>query len=658
MNSPTSEPVPDETSSAMKFTYPSGARPLEGYTIKRGIGRGGFGEVYFAVSDAGKEVALKLIRRHLEVELRGVRQCLNLKHPNLLALHDIRSDEQDDRWVVMEYISGDSLEAAIDRNPNGMPEEELLDWFHGIVAGVGYLHDRGIVHRDLKPGNIFKDEGIIKIGDYGLAKFVSCSRRSGQTETVGTVHYMAPEISRGRYGKEVDTYALGIILYEMLTGRAPFEGESVAEVLMKHLDTPPDLSPLKSPFREIVGKALEKNPEKRFKHVKEMLAALPGAAGATVGGYHSKVVRDSFESQRTQTEQHAAQNHYAGSNKEAEFVDHIEVVDDEEPVWRWVRGTFQQMSDAWHQADLNPIVRIVIMVFGIILLLSSASMLFPLAFVLAIVYGVYRAIRSIVLLSTNTHTSHPKPRIHAPPGAQQNRNKNHVPRHARRTENWRKQPAKPPVPPKSGRQKLTELTGSMLLAALVTAIMTIVMMVLRQDDPMQPEEVVWMGLVGVIGSWLVMIPAKVWEGSDVEQTARRFTMLVAGLLLGFVAAGLAQVFNIAFLPHSTGVYSQWLGKGVSANFYSESGEPTMLAFLAYFGFLMFILRWWKQADPNRSSRLSLWSTAVSVFGAWVLYIFWPFPQPWGLMLAAVIAVSVQLSSPLNKRALNQHWVEG
>ena len=74
----------------MRFTYPSGSRPLEGYTIKRGIGRGGFGEVYFAVSDAGKEVALKLIRRNLDVELRGVTQCLNLKHPNLLALYDVK----------------------------------------------------------------------------------------------------------------------------------------------------------------------------------------------------------------------------------------------------------------------------------------------------------------------------------------------------------------------------------------------------------------------------------------------------------------------------------------------------------------------------------------------------------------------------------------
>src|SRR5215213_3447116 len=152
----------------MRFTYPSGSRPLEGYTIKRGVGRGGFGEVYFAVSDAGKEVALKLIRRNLEVELRGVTHCLNLKHPNLVALYDIRTDEHEDRWVVMEYVSGESLEDLIDRYPEGMPPEVAVRWFDGICAAVAYLHDHGIVHRDLKPANIFIDDGVIKIGDYGL----------------------------------------------------------------------------------------------------------------------------------------------------------------------------------------------------------------------------------------------------------------------------------------------------------------------------------------------------------------------------------------------------------------------------------------------------------------------------------------------------------
>ena len=216
-----SEPE-DRPKGGARFTYPSGSQPLDGYTIKRGVGRGGFGGVYYAVSDAGKEVALKLIRRNLDVELRGVTHCLNLKHPNLVALYDIKSDENDDRWVVMEYVSGESLEDAIDRHPHGMPVELAIEWFSGIAAGVAYLHDHGIVHRDLKPANIFLDEGTVKIGDYGLSKFISCSRRSGQTESVGTVHYMAPEIANGRYGREIDTYALGIILYEMLTGHVPF----------------------------------------------------------------------------------------------------------------------------------------------------------------------------------------------------------------------------------------------------------------------------------------------------------------------------------------------------------------------------------------------------------------------------------------------------
>ena len=86
----------------MKFAYASGSRPLEGYTIKRGIGVGGFGEVYFALSDAGKEVALKRVQRHLDVELRGVSQCMNLKHGNLIGLYDIKYDDEGQAWVVRQ----------------------------------------------------------------------------------------------------------------------------------------------------------------------------------------------------------------------------------------------------------------------------------------------------------------------------------------------------------------------------------------------------------------------------------------------------------------------------------------------------------------------------------------------------------------------------
>src|SRR5687768_15524780 len=127
---------------SMKFTYPSGSRPLERYTIKRGVGRGGFGEVYYATSDAGKEVALKLVRRNLEVELRGMTQCLNLKHPNLISLYDIRQDGHEAYWVVMEYVAGEGLEQILARHPNGLPQEEAVACMRQVCAGVAYLHDR------------------------------------------------------------------------------------------------------------------------------------------------------------------------------------------------------------------------------------------------------------------------------------------------------------------------------------------------------------------------------------------------------------------------------------------------------------------------------------------------------------------------------------
>ena len=258
----------------MKFTYSSGQRPLEGFTLKRGVGRGGFGEVYFAVSDGGKEVALKLVRGDTQIELRGVAQCLNLKHPNLVNLYDLRTDNQGDHWVVMEYVAGEPLNVVLGRHPNGLPRELAREWFLGLARAVAYLHDHGIVHRDLKPANIFLENGTVKVGDYGLCKSIGSSQRTAQTHSVGTVHYMAPEISTGNYGKQIDTYAAGIILYEMLTGRVPFDGESSGEILMKHLTTPPDLSKVPAEYLPIVSKALAKNPAQRYASMAEMARAV------------------------------------------------------------------------------------------------------------------------------------------------------------------------------------------------------------------------------------------------------------------------------------------------------------------------------------------------------------------------------------------------
>jgi hypothetical protein len=265
----------------MKFTYGSGQRPLDGYVLKRGIGRGGFGEVYFAVSDGGKEVALKLLRggNNNDIELRGVAQCLNIKHPNLVGLYDLKTDAQGDPWVVMEYVSGEPLSTVLNRHPNGLPAELAQQWFLALTKAVACLHDHGIVHRDLKPGNIFLENGTVKVGDYGLSKFISGSQRTAQTQSVGTVHYMAPEISTGNYGKQIDVYAAGVILYEMLTGHVPFDGESAGEILMKHLTSPPDLTKVPVDYLPVVAKALSKNPAHRYASMSEMARAVE-AVGA------------------------------------------------------------------------------------------------------------------------------------------------------------------------------------------------------------------------------------------------------------------------------------------------------------------------------------------------------------------------------------------
>jgi len=253
----------------MKFTFRSGTKPLEGFTLKRGVGQGGFGEVYLAISDFGKEVALKLLHKHAEIELRGVEPCLNIKHPNLLHLYDLRKDSRGNYWLVMEYILGDSLAGVLPREGRGLPESMVREWFLALARAVNHLHDHCIVHRDLKPGNIFIEHGTLKVGDYGLCKTLSDSK-AGNTANIGTVHYMAPEISRGDYNKQIDVYACGIILYEMLTGKPPFDGESVGEILMKHLTEVPDLAHIPDAYREIVRRALDKNPVRRYPGMLEM----------------------------------------------------------------------------------------------------------------------------------------------------------------------------------------------------------------------------------------------------------------------------------------------------------------------------------------------------------------------------------------------------
>src|SRR3954447_16051159 len=259
------------------FQYKHGDRPLDGYTIQRGAGRGGFGEVYYAISDSGREVALKVIQTYEQIELRGISQCMNLKSPHLVTVFDVKYGTDGKPWVIMEYVGGPSLRQILDSTPSGVGTQKAAFFLREIAKGLNYLHECGIVHRDLKPANIFYENGYVKIGDYGLSKAISTSHHSGQTVTVGTLHYMAPEVGAGCYDRSVDIYALGALLFEMLTGQPPFFGVSPAEALMKHLSAPVRLEGIEEHVATVRRRALEKDPAQRYQSVQEMVEGVFGA---------------------------------------------------------------------------------------------------------------------------------------------------------------------------------------------------------------------------------------------------------------------------------------------------------------------------------------------------------------------------------------------
>ena len=651
----------------MKFLYASGARPLEGYSIKRGIGRGGFGEVYYATSDGGKQVALKLIRRNLDVEVRGVSHCMNLKNPNLLALYDIKQDEEDNTWVVMEYISGETLEDVVARSPQGLPVPEVLAWIHGIGAGVAYLHDRGIVHRDLKPGNVFCDEGIVKLGDYGLSKFISSSRRSGQTESVGTVHYMAPEVANGRYGKEIDIYALGIMLFEMLTGHVPFEGESVGEVLMKHLTAQPELNDIAEPYRTAVARALEKDPTKRVRSVKEFLAALPQPASQTVL-VDTSATKPPLEEDDAQAADIAdaqvarAMGAAAAADARAAGAAHIaqapaqasaQPTVDEEPILKALTDTWRQFRTAWDDANFNTPTRVILIILGISVLISTAPTWMPALVIGGMCYAVYRAVRAIKGTSPKAVPQMAAaPEIAAVAVAERQAERRRR-AELRRSSGRRRDPLVAATIVKTPREKFTELTGSMLLSALVCVVLSVVAFLVLQpsyDNNLVSAQFMWLAMLATAGAWMILVPSKLWEGTRGDATLRRFVLLMMGLALGGFGF-LVQSVLMVNLPYHAGATSMIadgeLAAGIRNTLFESNGDPAATAYLAYFGLLFPVLRWWMLAEPRRRVRFSVWALAPSILWAVVLAQMLEFPDAWGPAVAVLIAASVQLSSPWN-----------
>lgn len=257
------------------------------YQILEKIGQGGLAEVYRAQDIAlGRIVAVKALRPEYVSDPtflvrfhREAQNAANLTHPNIVAVYDFGQDH-DRPYIVMEYVPGVDLRTLLEQN-GALSIRQAVDIGCQVCAGVGYAHRAGLVHGDLKPGNVLiRSDGQAKVVDFGLARALGESAMDEAGELVwGTPAYFAPEQAAGEHVvPATDVYAIGIILYEALTGQLPFTGDD-HEVARKHLYEKPPLAHRTNPrvpveLSRIIERALRKKPEERFTTAEEMGAAL------------------------------------------------------------------------------------------------------------------------------------------------------------------------------------------------------------------------------------------------------------------------------------------------------------------------------------------------------------------------------------------------
>jgi serine/threonine-protein kinase len=256
------------------------------YRIVRKLGAGGMADVYLAEDqELGRRVAIKILNsRHgnddqfIERFRREAKNAAALNHPNIVSIYD-RGEAEDTYYIAMEYLDGRSLkELIVGHGP--APINVAIEYGRQILSALRFAHRHGIVHRDIKPHNVLVDrEGRVKVTDFGIAR----AGTSQMTETgsiVGTAQYLSPEQARGgEVDQRSDLYSLGVVLYELLTGKTPFEGDTPVEIAMKHLSNVPEPpSALRKDVPHdldmIVMRALAKDPEDRYQNADEMEADL------------------------------------------------------------------------------------------------------------------------------------------------------------------------------------------------------------------------------------------------------------------------------------------------------------------------------------------------------------------------------------------------
>jgi hypothetical protein len=261
------------------------------YRIGSKLGEGGMGEVWRATGiRLNRDVAVKVLPASFAADdgrlarfAREAQVVASLNHPNIAAICGV-----EDRALVMELVEGPTLAERIARGP--IPLEEALPIARQIAEAMEYAHDRGIVHRDLKPANIkVTPEGRVKVLDFGLAKAMSTEAPVGDPTSsptltihgstagiiLGTAAYMAPEQARGQaVDSRADIWAVGVVLYEMLTGRSLFAGPTISDTIATVLKTEPDLSAIPAEVRPLVMRCLQKDPRRRWQYIGDVRVAL------------------------------------------------------------------------------------------------------------------------------------------------------------------------------------------------------------------------------------------------------------------------------------------------------------------------------------------------------------------------------------------------
>lgn len=262
------------------------------YRIDSLLGQGGMSAVYRATDpNLRRTVAIKLIHSHLAADPEFVRRfeeeaaaVAQLRHPNIIQVYDFNHDN-DTYFMVLEFVAGETLQSrlkALSAAGSQLPLEEVIR-IHSIVCeAVNYAHQRGMIHRDLKPANVMLnpvDQPILM--DFGVAKMVGGQQHQTATGAViGTPTYISPEQIRGeRADERADIYSLGVMLFEMIVGRPPFEADSAISLMMKHVNDPvPDIRAIKGGMPEslvrVIEKSLAKKPEDRYRTATEFSAAL------------------------------------------------------------------------------------------------------------------------------------------------------------------------------------------------------------------------------------------------------------------------------------------------------------------------------------------------------------------------------------------------